>query len=78
MNGTLFRLTKTEVWEDMLMKSRRIFWSLAALVLGLVPAAAQPDSKVFYAWAPKPVPLTRWKAPNKQADLAVERDHGGP
>src|SRR5262245_18780635 len=47
------------------MKSRSILLGLAALALGLVPAAAQPDSKIFYAWAPKPVPLTPWKAPNK-------------
>ncbi len=47
------------------MKSRNLLLGLAAIALGLVPAAAQQDSKVFYAWAPKPVPLTQWKAPNK-------------
>ena len=29
------------------------------------PALAQDDAKIFYGWAPKPVPLTQWKAPNK-------------
>jgi mannose-6-phosphate isomerase-like protein (cupin superfamily) len=47
------------------MKSRRIVLSMAALALALAPAAAQPNSKLFFGWAPKPVPLTEWKAPNK-------------
>jgi mannose-6-phosphate isomerase-like protein (cupin superfamily) len=48
-----------------LIKSRKIILALAALALIALPAAAQDDSKVFYGWAPKPVPLTPWKAPNK-------------
>ena len=47
------------------MKSRNIVLGLAALALALAPAAAQPNSKLFFGWAPKPVPLTEWKAPNK-------------
>jgi len=56
------------------MKSRRIVLGLAALALALAPAAAQqtaetpaarPAPKLFFGWAPKPVPLTEWKAPNK-------------
>jgi mannose-6-phosphate isomerase-like protein (cupin superfamily) len=40
--------------------------SVAALALAaLAPAMAQDAPKVWYAWAPKPVPLTPWKAPNK-------------
>ena len=52
------------------MKSRKIALGLAALVLSPLlwsqgPALAQDDAKIFYGWAPKPVPLTEWKAPNK-------------
>ena len=47
------------------MKSRNFMLGVAALAFGLVPALAQDDAKIFYGWAPKPVPLTQWKAPNK-------------
>lgn len=47
------------------MKSRNIVLGVAALCFGLVPAFAQDDAKIFYGWAPKPVPMTQWKAPNK-------------
>ncbi len=37
----------------------------AAIVLAVgLPAVAQ-QNPVLYAWAPKPVPMTPWKAPNK-------------
>jgi mannose-6-phosphate isomerase-like protein (cupin superfamily) len=36
----------------------------AALALLALPALAQ-QGPILYAWAPKPVPLTPWKAPNK-------------
>lgn len=38
---------------------------VSALVLAAaIPATAQQGA-ILYAWAPKPVPLTLWKAPNK-------------
>jgi mannose-6-phosphate isomerase-like protein (cupin superfamily) len=47
------------------MKSRKFSLGVAALVLGLVPAAAQQAPKIWYSWSPKPVPMTPWRAPNK-------------
>jgi mannose-6-phosphate isomerase-like protein (cupin superfamily) len=48
-----------------LNKFRNIILGFAALALTGIPAGAQDDGKIFYAWAPKPAPLTQWKAPNK-------------
>ncbi|HEX4026971.1 MAG TPA: cupin domain-containing protein [Rhizomicrobium sp.] len=47
------------------MKHRNIFVAAAALFLALAPAVAQDAPKVWWAWAPKPDPLTPWAAPNK-------------
>jgi mannose-6-phosphate isomerase-like protein (cupin superfamily) len=50
-----------------LMKYRSLA-SMAAGVLILatiVPTMAQQAPPIWYAWAPKPVPMTPWKAPNK-------------
>jgi mannose-6-phosphate isomerase-like protein (cupin superfamily) len=47
------------------MKLRSFILAGAFGVAALVPAAAQPDAKIWYSWSPKPVPLTPWKAPNK-------------
>ena len=47
------------------MKIRNFALAGALVVTALVPAAAQPDAKIWYSWSPKPVPMTQWKAPNK-------------
>jgi mannose-6-phosphate isomerase-like protein (cupin superfamily) len=47
------------------MKSRNFSLMTCALVLALAPASAQPAGKIWFGWAPKPVPLTQWKSPNK-------------
>lgn len=40
-------------------------WLAAAAVAMLTMAGAQAQPQLLYAWAPKPDPMTLWKAPNK-------------
>ena len=47
-----------------MMSSRKLTWMGAAvLALAAIPASAQDG--ILYAWAPRPVPMTAWNAPNK-------------
>lgn len=44
--------------------SRTLAWmGAAALAFAAIPASAQ--NGILYAWAPRPVPMTAWTAPNK-------------